>query len=151
MRYVYRLRGAGQPDPAEDDYSGSHARRDVITCALMRSSRGEAVEVVRRSARNQFPIRGWHVYRTFNAHPAHDATEPARRALVAEINANPGERAALEAQHGQVWTTEELGRDFEVIGFMAPFVVVKRRSDGVKGSLEFQHHPRFYYSFHEDK
>jgi hypothetical protein len=30
---------------------------------------------------------------------------------------------------------------------MAPFVVVRRLSDGQKGSLEFQHHPRFYFNF----
>ena len=36
---------------------------------------------------------------------------------------------------------------FEVLGFMAPLVVVRRRSDGRKGSLEFQHSPRLYYSF----
>jgi hypothetical protein len=30
-------------------------------------------------------------------------------------------------------------------------VVVKRKSDGVVGSLEFQHHPRFYFNFAEDK
>ena len=30
---------------------------------------------------------------------------------------------------------------------MAPVVVVRRRSDGVKGSVLFQHSPRFYFSF----
>jgi len=39
-----------------------------------------------------------------------------------------------------------LGREFEVAGFMAPFVVVRRRSDGEKGSLEFQNNPRFYFN-----
>jgi hypothetical protein len=34
-----------------------------------------------------------------------------------------------------------------VIGFMAPLVVVRRRSDGKKGSLEFQHSPRHYFGF----
>ena len=47
------------------------------------------------------------------------------------------------------WTTDELTRDFEVIGFSAPFVVVKRRSDGVKGSLQFDHSPRKYYNWIE--
>ena len=37
--------------------------------------------------------------------------------------------------------TEQLTKDFEVIGFLAPLVVVRRRSDGVKGSLEFQSAP----------
>ena len=76
-----------------------------------------------------------------------DATEPYRRQRLAEINAQPGSREALEAEYGQVWNTEELSRDFEVIGFMAPLVVVLRKSDGEKGSLEFQHSPRLYFSF----
>ena len=76
-----------------------------------------------------------------------DATEPYRRQRIVEINAQPGSREALEAQHGQVRNTEELSQDFEVIGFLAPFVVVRRKIDGVKGSLEFQHHPRFYFGF----
>jgi hypothetical protein len=80
-----------------------------------------------------------------------DSTEPIRRALVNEINADPGSRTALESQYGQVWNTEELGRDFTVTGFMAPMVVVKRKADGKVGSLMFQHSPRFYFDFTEDK
>lgn len=76
-----------------------------------------------------------------------DATESYRRQRVAEINAEPGSRKALEAAHGQVWDTAELARDFIVTGFLAPFVVVRRKSDGVKGSLEFQHSPRLYFGF----
>ncbi len=49
------------------------------------------------------------------------------------------------------WDTEALQRDFEVVGFMAPFVVVRRRADGVRGSLLFRHSPRVYYSFEADK
>lgn len=76
-----------------------------------------------------------------------DITEPARRQRLAEINAQPGSREALEAQHGQVWDSDQLRHEFEAIGFMAPFVVVRRLSDGQKGSLEFQHNPRFYFNF----
>ena len=76
-----------------------------------------------------------------------DPTETLRRQRVMEINLQPGSREALEAQHGQVWTTSELSSDYEVLGFMAPFVVVRRKSDGRKGSLEFQHGPRFYFNF----
>jgi hypothetical protein len=76
-----------------------------------------------------------------------DPTEPIRRERLVEINSEPGTREALEAQYGKVWTTDELAEDFEVIGFMAPFCVVRRRSDGVKGSLEFQHQPRLYFTF----
>ncbi len=76
-----------------------------------------------------------------------DPTEVARRERLAEINSEPGSREALEAQYGKVWNTQQLAQDFEVIGFMAPLVVVRRKADGVKGSLEFQHMPRFYFNF----
>lgn len=79
-----------------------------------------------------------------------DETEDIRRALVEVINADPSGREGLEALHGQVWDTEQLTKAFEVRGFMAPFVVVKRREDGKVGSLEFQHHPRFYYGWTPD-
>jgi hypothetical protein len=79
-----------------------------------------------------------------------DPTERIRRERLAEINDDPSGREALEATYGQIWNTEELGRDFEVIGFAAPLVVVRRRADGRLGSLEFQHHPRFYFNFIAD-
>jgi hypothetical protein len=76
-----------------------------------------------------------------------DPTEAIRRQRLTEINAAPGSREALEAAYGQVWDTQELSQDFEVIGFAAPLVVARRRSDGMKGSLEFQHHPRLYFNW----
>ena len=76
-----------------------------------------------------------------------DSTESIRRQQVAEINADPGSREYLEAKYGDVWNTSELQRDFEVLGFLAPYCVVRRRSDGVKGSIMFQHDPRLYYGF----
>lgn len=79
-----------------------------------------------------------------------DATETVRRKMQAEINAQPGSREALEAEHGQVWNTQELAQDFEVLGFAAPLVVVRRRADGVRGSLFFQHTLRFYFAFQAD-
>jgi hypothetical protein len=79
-----------------------------------------------------------------------DTTENARRQLVGALNAEPKGRAALAAEYGEVWDTEELGRDFEVRGFLAPLVVVRRRSDGIVGSLMFQHAPRFYFRFLPD-
>ncbi len=53
----------------------------------------------------------------------------------------------MERLHGQVWTTDELTEDFDVLGFMAPVVVVRRKADGVRGSLEFTHQPRYYFNF----
>lgn len=51
---------------------------------------------------------------------------------------------------GQTWTTQQLTEDFEVRGFLAPFVVVKRKSDGAVGSLQFQHMPRIYFGWVQD-
>jgi hypothetical protein len=76
-----------------------------------------------------------------------DQTEDIRKQMITEINAEPGSREYLEAKHGQVWTTTELSQDFEVIGFAAPLVVVRRKTDWQKGSLMFQHSPRFYFGF----
>jgi hypothetical protein len=67
--------------------------------------------------------------------------------MINKINADPGSREALEAEFGKVWDTTELQSDFQAIGFMAPFIVVRRRADGVKGSLTFQQSPRLYYDF----
>ena len=80
-----------------------------------------------------------------------DPTEAIRRERLAEINAVPGDREALEAEHGQVWDTTQLRQDFEVIGFLAPLVVVRRKADSAKGSLEFQSGPRYYFNFEPDK
>ena len=80
-----------------------------------------------------------------------DVTENARRAAVAEINAEPGSREALEAEYGAVYDTKELSESFTVEGFLAPYCVVRRKSDGVRGTLTFQHSPRFYFDFAADK
>jgi hypothetical protein len=83
-----------------------------------------------------------------------DPTENTRRAMVAAINAEatPSEindRDRLEDEHGKgnVWDTDELAAAFEVVGFIAPFVMVRRLSDGVKGTVMFQHSPRIYFAF----
>jgi hypothetical protein len=62
-----------------------------------------------------------------------DTTGQARRQMIAS-----GQPAAdLAADDGQKWDTEALMRDFDVIGFAAPFAAVRRRSDGQRGLLEF--------------
>ena len=76
-----------------------------------------------------------------------DETEDFRKEKVAEINANPGEREALEREHGEVLNTGEMSGKYEVLGFMAPYVAVKRKSDNQKGSLMFQDRPRYYFGF----
>ena len=58
-----------------------------------------------------------------------DQTEESRQRRLEQINAEPGSRTALEAVYGQVWDNGELQRDYIVIGFLAPFVVVRRRDN----------------------
>lgn len=81
---------------------------------------------------------------------SNDPTEDARRARQIYLNEEAGERPSLEAAYGKVWDTDELRAEFEVTGFLAPFVGVKRKADNKEGSMEFQHHPRFYFNFKED-
>lgn len=78
---------------------------------------------------------------------AADPTADARRQMI-----ESGQPAAdLAADQDQKWTTDELRAEFEVIGFAAPFVVVRRRSDGQVGTLEFTHSPRVYFGWKEDR
>lgn len=77
-----------------------------------------------------------------------DSGQP-QRDLVAELH-----KAALRGdEKAPTWTTDELREEFEVQGYMAPYVVVKRKSDGAMGSLEFTHSPRLYFGWrkHEDR
>lgn len=73
-----------------------------------------------------------------------DETEAARRALVPEM---PAHLVAAVLRGEPVCDTEGLTREFDVQGFRAPFVVVVRRSDGVRGTLLFTHNPRYYFNW----
>ena len=60
-------------------------------------------------------------------------------------------RLFLEAQYGEVLTTAQMQEKYEVEGFGGGLCVVRRKSDGARGSLDFTHMPRFYHSFQEVK
>ena len=47
----------------------------------------------------------------------------------------------------QCWNTQDVVTMFDIQSFMAPYVVVVRRSDKVKGTLQFTHMPRWYFDF----
>ena len=47
------------------------------------------------------------------------------------------------------WTTEEMQKEFDVIGFGYGYCAVKRKSDGQRGSLDFGGMPRKYFKFIE--
>ena len=80
-----------------------------------------------------------------------DKTEALARSQQAALNteaaAASDPRAELSAKYGQLWDTSEMQADYVVEGFGAPYVVVVRKADGVRGSLAFSHRPRFYHSF----
>ncbi len=79
-----------------------------------------------------------------------DCTESLRRQRHGEINSDSGSRAALEQTYGQVWDTTQLQQEFSVTGFLAPYVVVRRKDNFEVGTLEFQHQPRFYFNYRKD-
>ena len=82
-----------------------------------------------------------------------DNTEDFRRAKVDAINLQVEsndedlERKRLEDLYGKVYDTQEMSKSFTVDGFMAPYIVCIEKSTGVKGCMEFQHSPRFYFDF----
>jgi hypothetical protein len=69
-----------------------------------------------------------------------DELEALRREKLVEVNTGP-------VPDGPTWTTEQLTEAFAVEGFLAPYVVVRRRSDGKRGTLLFKHSPRVYFDF----
>lgn len=75
-----------------------------------------------------------------------DDTEAIRREM---LESGQPYRDLVRSDPKDRWTTDELREEFEVIGFMAPFVAVRRKSDGAKGSMEFTHNPRWYFNFKE--
>ena len=88
----------------------------------------------------------------------YDKTEQIRKIAVMAINSKTtdskdDDRSRLEAEYGvgNVWSTDEVSEDFVIHSFLAPFVSVSRKVDGVEGLIKFQHSPRLYFDFKEDK
>ena len=80
-----------------------------------------------------------------------DATEDTDCDVCEQLKDEHEWRIVLEGIYGEVWDTSELKRDFNVIGFLAPLVVVRRKDNHEEGTLEFLHHPRLYFSFRSSK
>ena len=76
-------------------------------------------------------------------------TELIQEKMLEIINNGDEDRKAIEAEYGQTWNSEELGRDFKVMGFAAPYCVVLRKADDKKGTIMFKHSPRIYFGFCE--
>jgi len=72
-----------------------------------------------------------------------------RREMIA--TGQPWADAKDEAAAGrQLMSTDEMLAAYDVVGFAAPFVVVTRKSDGKRGTLEFTGRPRTYFGWQED-
>jgi hypothetical protein len=74
-----------------------------------------------------------------------DNTESLRREML-----ETGEPYRDLARAEEKWDTAQMSELFTVQSFLAPFVLVTRKSDGARGTLEFTHSPRFYFNFVED-
>jgi len=75
-----------------------------------------------------------------------DPTENLRREML-----ETGQPYVDLARADQRWTTDQVRELFDVHSFLAPFCFVTRKSDGVRGSLEFTHSPRVYFNFTPDR
>lgn len=53
----------------------------------------------------------------------------------------------LKKDYDIVLTTEELQKDYEVVSFGYGYCFAIRKEDGIKGSFNFTHIPRYYYNF----
>jgi len=63
----------------------------------------------------------------------------------------PQSKETSEAIHGKVWTPEDFGHEFEIIGLFVSPMIVRRISDGARGTIEFQDSPRYYFNFREER
>jgi len=84
-----------------------------------------------------------------------DLRKQATLAINAQVESNDEqlERTRLEDLHkgrGRIWDTQEMSEEYDVESFMTPFVIVRRRADGTRGTLMFQASPRFYFDFREE-
>ncbi len=75
-----------------------------------------------------------------------DPTESFRRKMI-----ETGQPYLDLKQATEKWDTDQVRELFEVHGFLAPFVFVTRKKDGVKGTLTFTHSPRWYFNFVADE
>ena len=74
-----------------------------------------------------------------------DDTEDLRREMIAT-----GQPDLDLVRTDERLTTEQLTLHYTVHSFLAPFVIVTRKSDGARGSMEFTHSPRFYFNFEQE-
>ena len=74
-----------------------------------------------------------------------------RRKRRRAINIQPAKtREELESQFGQVWTVQEVAKEYVICAIIGSTVVVRRKADDVVGSLQYQEGPPYlYFNFTE--
>ncbi len=70
-----------------------------------------------------------------------------RRKKQVKIVVEPKTKEELERLYGRVWSQQEIAREFIITSIVGLTVIVRRKADGVVGSLDFQNEPRLYYNF----
>jgi hypothetical protein len=53
----------------------------------------------------------------------------------------------LQKRYGAVWDTRGLAAEFTITAIIGDRIVVRRKADGVVGTLTVQEQPRYYHSF----
>lgn len=95
-----------------------------------------------------YPTEEEFVHHQRTAHPPMERCMDCRR--VAEAISDEVCPATRSGRHERVvpaMTTDQMRSLYEVVAFAAPYVEVRRRSDGARGVLSFDHAPRYYYNF----
>jgi len=66
--------------------------------------------------------------------------------MIKDYGKSPDEVKKLDTEK---WTTAEVRKLFIIHSFSAPIAFCTRIKDGVDGTIEFGHSPRFYFNFRE--
>jgi hypothetical protein len=110
----------------------SQAHREIVTLALQGNSHMEIALRVRCSSRTVRLVVG---------------QAEIELAKLDSPELEVGSRENLQATFGRVWNAEELREEFEVITSFPRCTFVRRKSDGVRGSVHSQESPCLYYRF----
>ena len=51
----------------------------------------------------------------------------------------------------RVWTAEEFAREFELLGLLVSPAIVRRKVDGMKGTIRFEGCPRVFFDFQPER
>jgi len=73
------------------------------------------------------------------------------RMLDKQINSEPRCREELIKLGEDVFDTDEIRSEFEILGFKKPFALAVNKTTGIRGTFLFQDNPRFYFGWSADR